>query len=225
MKRIRIIGLALVAVFAISAIASATASAAKPEFVFAGIKKGLKAKSGSATLETASKEKVTCTSSSNGGEIEGGNGSKKVTGIIVKFKGCKSSGFACSTSGAASEEIITNSLSGELGYIKAAEKTVGLDLLPTGGGEFVEFNCAGGIVKVKVKGSVIGQITPVNKKVTTAEHFTLTFTQSGGKQGIEKFETGVKDTLETSKNGGAFEGSAEAATAEVTGEETVEISA
>ena len=225
MKRIRVIGLALVAVLAISAVASATASAAKPEFVFAGIKKGLKGKSGAGTLETVSKEKVTCAKSTNGGEIEGGNGSKKVTGVVVTFTGCVSSGFKCSTTGAAAGEIVTKSLSGELGYINKAAKTVGVDLAPTGGGEFVEFNCAGGIVKVKVKGSVIGQITPVNKKVLTTEHFTLTFTQTSGKQAIEKFEGGLKDTLETSKNGNPFEGSAEAATAEVTGEETIEISA
>ena len=219
--------LALVAVFALSAVASATASAAEPEFgrckneagtfkdsnctvgggtafKWVPLAEGEKVKftstSGEGFLETANGEKVTCTADTNVGET---NGPKKDV-VTVTFTGCTSSGFKCNSAGAAAGEIKTNKLLSEIGYINKAAKEVGLRLKPEGE-LFVEFECVGGIVKVKTKGAVIGKYTPVNEM---NEKFVLNLKCVAGKKGvqeIEKFEGGLKETLASSKNGGAFE--------------------
>ncbi|MCW3056427.1 MAG: hypothetical protein JWO21_396, partial [Solirubrobacterales bacterium] len=68
-----------------------------------------------------------------------------------------------------------------------------------------------------------GKLSPVN---TATKEFKLEFKLAGvGKQEIEKFETGLKDTLETSKNGEAFEGSGEEATSTLIAEKTETIEA
>jgi hypothetical protein len=211
--------------------ASASAAAAKPRFAFSGSKKHFTSKSGAGTLETKAGKKVTCTEGSNTGEVEktGGN---TVTKVIVIFKGCESEHFKCHTAGQAEGEIKTNELEGQIGYLeKVASGKVGLDLKPKPSNElFAEFECVGGIVKVKVRGDVIGELTPINKKTKT---FTLTFAQSKGVQKwtelfLEKpFESGtyekVKSILETSIGGSAFEQSGEETKDEVIAEEEGEI--
>ncbi|MCW3056336.1 MAG: hypothetical protein JWO21_305, partial [Solirubrobacterales bacterium] len=193
MHRLKVLGLTLVAVLAVSAVAVASASAALPEFtVFPNKATG---SGGAGTLETLKGEKVTCTAEKDKSEI---NGAKTVKGVVVTFTGCKESVFKanCNSAGAAAGEIVTNELSGEIGYVNKATKAVGLDLKPVGE-LFAEFNCTGGLLKLKVKGSVIGKLSPVN---TATKEFKLEFKLAGvGKQEIEKFETGLKDTLETSK--------------------------
>jgi hypothetical protein len=229
MRHIRIVGLSLVAVFAMTAVTAASASAAAPEFTVAS---KFESKGGAGTLETSkSKEKVKCTAEKDSGENAVG---KTVSKVTVTFTGCESSGFKCSTSGQSSGEIKTNPLKGELVFLAEGGKVttkVGLALEPETGTEFVEFNCAGGIVKVKVKGSVLGEIKPIKEKVgpkAKTTHYTLTYTQSAGTQHFTEAEFKnngklVKDTLETSKNGGAFEGSAEETSSEVFPEKEGEI--
>jgi hypothetical protein len=229
MRRLKVVLLALGAVMAVSAVASATASAAKPEFVFTGTEKGFTGKQvGSGTLETKGGTKVSCTAGTSTGEIEGASGSNKVTKTVVTFTACTSSGFECHSPGASSGEIKTKELKGQLGYISSTEKTVGLDLEPKEGEFFVEFTCFG-FLSSKVKGQVIGKLTPVNKEVKTTEHFTLAYEQTGGVQKITELEIeGVKDTgdiLSSSLNGGAEEQAGEQSTQELTPKATVTISA
>lgn len=254
-RHIRTLLVALAAVFALSAVAVSSASAALPEFTsFDCLEKsggfgeyGTKAEcenlggvetaggkwkrfysnslvstSGAGTLETVSGETVKCKTDSDSGLI---SGPKSVSDVYVTFKGCKAIvlGFlevACKTTGAASEEIVTNELEGSIGYTNASKKEVALKLEPVGS-LFATFECAG--VTLEVRGHVYGKLTPVNTKTTT---YKLVFKQSKGKQEITKFEGGSSnETLETSKAGEAFEESAEATEDTVTASEEGEIKA
>ena len=202
----KVIGLCLVAASVTSAMAAATSSAAKPDFLFAGSKPDFSSKSGPGKLETSAGETVSCTSDTDLGKVEGVTGSKKVTDVLISFKGCTSKiltiTYKCKSTGANEEEIRTNDLEGELGYIKAAAPIeVGLLLKPIGGGNFVEFECVHSTEKItiRVKGSIIGRITPINKLVDPSEHSLLEY-EKGAKTGepeITKFEGLAANKLET----------------------------
>ncbi len=198
MKRIKIIGLALVAVFAISAVAAASASAL-PEFSGFAAGEKFKAKAGAGSLDTAGtvgkQRHVNCTAGGGEGTIE----ATKTSKTTVKFTGCKAAGgFAsipCKTVGANAEEIVTKALVGKLKYLNEAKKEVVLVLEPeVAGGLFAEFTCEGlGVTeKIKVKGTSIGQLTPVNTLTKTT---TLTFKETAkasGKQSILEYEEAAK---------------------------------
>ena len=153
--RIRMIGLALVAVFAMSAIVASAASAALPEQLPATGK--FTGTSGASTFETLKGEKVKCTSDTITGEITGAKTSKST----ITFKGCEGLGLKCNTSGAGSGEIVLN-VTGTLVYIMKSTKEVGL------------LNTLGAALTIKctafetlvVRGSTLCPITPVNTKTT-----------------------------------------------------------
>jgi hypothetical protein len=226
MKRIRTMGLFLVALFAMSAALSATASA-EPEFltkvvVPEGAKIPIKGTLGAAFLEGAvSKSKITCTGGTSNGEVTGPKRTKK---NIPTFTGCETSGFKCQ-SGATEGVIITNSLEGVLGGITSTLPGVRLFPEATGrGGELAAFSCAGGTIPVKVKGSVIGSASgaagtspETGKLLTTSK---LTFAEAGGIQKYTSFvegpEKGEKEQLESSVNGGAYEKSGQSVIATLT---------
>jgi hypothetical protein len=217
MNRIRIICLALVAVFAMSAIATASASALPlPEFEGPFPNK-FTSTSLVSTLETVGKNKVTCTADTNKGELTG----PKTDLVTVTFTGCETSGIKCNSAGGAAGEIKTNQLASLLGYINAATKETGVDLSPAvAGANVAEFECAG--IKIVVRGSVIGVITPLNKKTKA---YTVKFVQKAGKQKVTKLEGGPKDVLETSINGGAFVESGESTTDKLTLEKATTLKA
>jgi hypothetical protein len=81
-------------------------------------------------------------------------------------------------------------------------------LVPAG----FEFECGGGLAKLKVRGSVIGQITAPALGVA-AELMRVVFNQTAGKQELTSFLLGnallANQFEETSPNGGAFEQSAQ----------------
>jgi hypothetical protein len=219
MKRFKI-ALYLTALCGLCAAGGATsASAALPEFLPAS--GTFLSTSGAGKLETSNGTVVECSSDKDKGTI---NGSESAANVLVTFHGCKSSGFACTSASEPSGLITTKELAGLLGYISKTSKTVGLDLAPLTGTEFVEFNCAGGIVKVKVKGSVIGGVTPINTQSTSG---TLTYVKAAGKgkQELTKLEGGAVDLLETSKNGGTAEGSAIETTDTITFHQPTEVMA
>jgi hypothetical protein len=219
MKRFKVVGLCLVAVFAMSAVVASAASAALPEFK-GTLPNKFTSTSGAGVLETVNHKKVECTGDTNSGIIKS---AKKAEEIVVKFKGCKGlGGGECeSTTPAAKEkeEIATNNLVGTLGYIKKETKEVGLALEPEAGKKelITKIVCLVGGIKepVEVKGSVIGVITPIN---TLTKNLTLTFEQNEGKQKVQNLEGKTKDTLETSINGGVFEESGEKTTDSLTTE-------
>ncbi len=246
MKRVQAVGVCLVALFAASALASATASAATEpalyECVKAGketityLKKGKeKTKSvktgeftekncatkapagkyraegkpegkyglqewthapkafsgtgGPGNLDVVGLGEITCTASSLSGTL---TSPTTGAGIKVKFTGCEVDGEKCKSSGAATGEIVTNALDGEVGYIDAAKTEVGIDSKGESSPYEAEFSC--GIEDLVVKGSVIGLVSPVNTLTTTGE---FTFERLGTTQLITKFEGGLPDTLVT----------------------------
>ncbi len=127
---------------------------------------------------------IECESEHNTGEA---SGSKGITNVSVKFRGCKLFGSAPCSNGPEEGEIQVNPLKGELGYINKAEKKVGVVLEPkTKKGEFARFNCAGILSTVVGVGNtkegaayspenhggydeIISPITPVNQTTSTYE--------------------------------------------------------
>jgi hypothetical protein len=205
MQRIRMAGLALAAVFAFSAVASASASAELPEFSKTGVK--FTATTGKAKLTSpGAGQTVECESSTTkeGAEI---NGVKTVAKVTVKFKGCVKGTAKCKTTGAEAGEIVTQELKGEIGYLNKTEKTVGTKLEPVTPSTFVTFTCEGGF-ETSVTGCVTGQNKPINEEVETSE---LIFAEEGGHQKFRGFEGATNCEL---KAFGAF-ASIESATATI----------
>lgn len=93
---------ALFACAVISAVTAASASAALPEITVPGsskelTKKSIKVKGGANTFELAGGSIFTCTGYAATGSVLG---TKKVSNTLVRYTGCKSSGFACQSAGA-----------------------------------------------------------------------------------------------------------------------------
>ena len=205
MKRIRLVGLSLVAIFAASAATAASASAL-PEWS-GPFPKPLTSSSGVSKLETKAGMLVECVADTNEGEVTGPNSAV----VRIRFTGCElvlaTGKIPCTTPGAPPEEIVTFPLVGTLGYIThtPTKTMVGLDLASPAAGLIARFVC--GETIAEVVGSVIGKITPINKlvKPAPAGHFTLKFKAKKGKQKPTKFESEPEDTLSASFGGGPLE--------------------
>jgi RNase P/RNase MRP subunit p29 len=222
MQRIKVLGLALVAVFAMSAVVSASALAAgEGEFVKAGTTVELSKKLftgvnvGSTILETVGGSKVECKNlSTTGGKVNG----KETGEETVHFLECTSTfGVGCEGGvGHKAKEIIVP-------VTTQTRKNVGKTkvLLEVKVAEFT-FTCFG--TEIKVKGSfLVSTGTPKTPKTK----FSYTANQTKGKQEITEYETsgGTKVTgvsLESKVAGGAFEKSGQGGTEEVTYEEAGE---
>jgi hypothetical protein len=148
MKRIRIIGLALVALFAFSAIA-ASAAQAEPEWKPKGGSSAFPVKfSATGTketfLETTNHGQIKCSGLTAKGELKVAREAGK---IVVKFTGCKAEKFGageCKTAGKAAGEIETKSLKAKPVFIEGktkAKEERGLDISPETVGPFAEFEC------------------------------------------------------------------------------------
>jgi hypothetical protein len=187
MRRFRIIGLALVAVFAMSAVAVSSASAALPEFVPANGKFPVAAKftSGPGTLETVGGHVVKCTLDSGTGSIAS---AKLIDGIVIKFTKCTTTvpllgAIPCKTAGAAAEEIVTEKLTAKPVYDNTGKTAVALLVANEKEGVtglYASFVCEKSIVKetIKVRGSTLILISPLNKE---AKLFPTSAKQTKGK--------------------------------------------
>jgi hypothetical protein len=122
--------------------------------------------------------------------------------LKIEFLKVKESfGSKCKNDGK-TEAILVNLL-GHLGFADPGNKPAILTLVPGG----FEFECLGGFAKIKVRGSVIGEITSPGLGVSS-ETETVKFVQSKGKQALQTFLLG-NETLtgqheESSIDGGAF---------------------
>jgi len=198
MKRTRIVGLCLVAVMAVSAMAVASASAALPEFVTAHFPVSFSSKNVlplEPTLHSSvlGGSNVSCLMSVDNGEV---TGPMSVAKVQVSYVGCKEEGTAnaCTTTGAATGTIITEVIDGLIGYVTGGltAKAVGTELLPEKliGGKpiFAEFTCTGAANKVIVEGCTIGQATPINTLQLTGN---LIFEElAGGGQKYQSIDGG-----------------------------------
>jgi len=199
MKRITIVGFCITALFAVSV---ATASATQPVFYgVAEIGKTVAAQKIEGTLGAAflegkeSKAKITCTGGTATGEI---TGTTKTKNNVTKFVGCESGGLKCNSTGKGEGLIDTVPLEGVLGNVTATLPGIRLFAPGEGGkapktGSLAEFVC-GGIVNVKVFGSVIGSLSGAQGKTFEEGKFAastkLTFAEALGKQKYEKFLAG-----------------------------------
>lgn len=183
MQRLRVLGLALFAVFAFAAVASASASAALPEFSPAGSASKPVSFAGTAfasnLFETAYDQVWDYGGGATlSGEITGAN---EVSNVIISFKG--GNPYAC-TNGKEGEAT-TNKLKGRLGYINKAKTEVGL-LLEAATGPIMKCSAQAPFYGEEYKGSIIAPITPVN---TLAKALHLSYEQWGtGKEKFQKFE-------------------------------------
>jgi hypothetical protein len=209
MTRIRMVGLALVAVFAFSAFAVASASATEVELTSetggsaTGTSFTSKQVSGSKLVLQSVKagSKITCTAETSAGTVTG----PKTAYTTVIFTGCESSvsGKKCQ-SGSTSGEIVSK-VSSKLGVITTSPGEYGELITPS---PAATFEC-GAAFKQEVKGSFIASILKLNGGSVTLEtpflNFVLSGKQTSGVQSILKFEGGGNELLEDAENGGAAE--------------------
>jgi hypothetical protein len=214
MKRLSAVALCLMAAIAFPM--AATASASLPEFS-GPFPKPFLGKSGVVNVETVGKTKATCTGGTNDGEATG----PKTGTTTLRLTGCEALGFKCATEGAAAGEIVSNVLSTTLGYIDQATKEVGIAAEAASGGSIAEFKC--GAISVTESGSVIGRLTPVDKKVKAGKPFRLKLRQAKGKQKPRAFEGGPTDVLMVSTAGLPPEEAGVSNTVEIRFGETVEL--
>jgi hypothetical protein len=220
----------LVAVFALSAVAAASASAALPEFVVFGLP-GIHATGTETKLETKAGLMLTCKGSSFGAEYYN---NVKLDHVVLRYTGCKvalrelpGSSFACKSSGAKAEEIVLKTLTITPVYTNKAGKEAGLLFKPEATGPIAEAECAG-LEKLKLKGSVVGNVTPVNKETET---FTITYAQEKGVQKPTEYEqegkkfTGFLEMEGTGLENFAYEQTGEQATETMTMDVRSEIKA
>jgi hypothetical protein len=152
------------------------------------------------TLETIGGLKVRCKADTNKGEVTG-----PVTALMtISFTGCTNAGARCQGPNGLPGEIVTQRLSGTLGYVTRAPKVVGLDLSEPTGGPLAVFFC-GEDLRVEVFGSVIGRITPINKTIAPGSHVKLMFAQKEGHQAIRMLLGAPPDVPMTSVLGGPLE--------------------
>jgi len=209
----KVMGLCFVAAFVMSAVAAATASASAttPEFRFAAGNKEFSSTGTIGKLETSAGELVECKEETDRGEIEGASPSHRIRDLLISYKGCTSTiltkTYKCQSSKANSEEIKTFNLLARLGWISKPKTEVGILFNPEAGVSgnpnnlFAEFACVKGeeTISIKVRGSVIAKITPVNTLINLGGSFLVAFTKGAGKgePGIKSFEGLVINKLET----------------------------
>jgi hypothetical protein len=159
--------------------------------------KAFTATSGPSLFEATRRAQVTCKADTASGEVTGPlAGSARIT-----FTGCEPFAgdelFKCENAGAPLGEVRTEPLTTTLGYIVKASAEVWLELSPKKGSIWPIFECETpeGRPIVTLRGSVIGKLTPVNKKVKPPAKFTLKFAQKRGKQKPDKFEGGPDNAV------------------------------
>ncbi len=204
-----------------NSVCTESASESNYEWTAGVVKGGFTAKSvgtTTVTIEATGGAKLLCKGESAKGEY---TGARQLANAALTLTGCEytSTSAKCSSSGAGEGEVVTTSLEGVLGWVEKTTDKVGVDLFAPGeGAALLEAQC--GTTSIAVKGSVIGDITPVNK-MTSA--YTLKFKQSKGKQAIEHFEGLSSDVLEMSVAGGAYGQAGLALESSTTNEEEVEL--
>jgi hypothetical protein len=228
LKRLRIIGLCLVAIFALSAVGASSAMAehlevgkcksvaktgkwedsnctkalAEGNFEWEALKANVPFTSTSGVKKLISGAgTIECKKDKNVGELTG----TMTDTVQITFEECTTLGglVSCSSSGAGSGVIKTNTLESKLSWLKrAAPMTVGLDLAPKAPAtEFTAFTCL--TENIRVGGSVIGAITPLNTMSTKASLELKCSPAGSTKQQYTKDEGEPTDTLTISVNGGA----------------------
>jgi hypothetical protein len=197
---LRSVLVALVAVFAVGAVASASASAELPVFETAATGLTYLGKTGEVTMQTTETHTkglvLHCKASTNKGEFSESHSFKSFAKVIITYTGCtiheKTFGeLSCTSKGAATGEIISNDLKATLIYTNKAAKEVGLVFKPEeAGGALAEYKCGGLVGSVKLTGAVITKLP--NEQVGKSRlSFTWDYRQKGGIQEPTAYEEGT----------------------------------
>ena len=167
---------------------------------------------GSGYLVEVPNLKVECTSEHASGEAVG---SDQVANVSVHFNGCLIFGVdPCRTPGAAAEEIRTEPLKGNLGYIEKATTKVGVLLEPVAAkGRFANLECEnieadvsvgvgdsaeGAFYTPEATGGYDGIISPITPINMMTPKFTQQYTANANRENIPShFEGGHIELLET----------------------------
>jgi hypothetical protein len=158
-----------------------------------GAKPTFTLKSGVVTLNIPEvKAQVTCKTSKGVGTV---TSATTVGKVVITFTQCESSGEAC-TGGAKAKpgQIVTNHLTGPIGFITKTPISVGQDLAAEAPATLIAaFKC--GPTEIDMRNSVIA-VDSGNVDVAPTTKFTDTFTEVSGAQDPENLEGMPKDTLE-----------------------------
>jgi hypothetical protein len=163
------------------------------------------------TLETTAGSTVSCKGNTSSMTL---NSFTKLDAVLVKFTGCSTVigpfKAPCKSATGASGEIITSHLSAELVYLTKASGRGGFVLEPETAGPIATFGCTflGQTATLTVRGSVVGEVTPVSHGVPLVygTAFTLTFGQTKGHQELESYLSPatcapIPSVLETESSG------------------------
>jgi len=217
MNKMRMLGLALLAIFALGAIAAMSASAALP----VGLPVATQAnpvkfsdKSGPGSFDGASE--VSCRTDTSSGEFL----STSLGNFSVLFERCEASRIACTTLGTG-QTSGTIRTTGEFHLVylrRGTPPTVGIAFLINE----VHFECSS-LVLVRVRGCAVGPVSPINTSVGTGGKYVVTLKRSGVKNEFTSFlnaaETGsVECKLESALGSrGTFGQSGEETVEEIEG--------
>src|ERR1700720_4403261 len=172
MRKLRMLGVALLALFAVGAVAAATSSAVLPVFLpLATSANPVKFidKSGAGTFRTAGGTVLTATSDESTGEYL----STALGEFDILFLGVKSSGVACTgLPDTVSGSVLVKGTFHLVYLLALSAKHVGVAFLLNE----VHFSCS--IVLVRLRGCMIGLILPVNTAVLSTGHYTVTLKQT-----------------------------------------------
>jgi hypothetical protein len=165
MRTVLVGGLALLA---LSVASVGVAAAVTPEFKPVPTKKKFTGSTGTVTFKTPSYT-IVCAKSATTGEV---TGARTVGKVVIVFTGCKSeakSSCEYNSAGKANGEIVTKSLSGELGTVKTTEAPSGVGLLLKPEVEnkwwvFEENSCT---VQTTITGTLAGEVGVIGKKQAT----------------------------------------------------------
>jgi hypothetical protein len=185
MQRLKVVVLALMAVFALSAFASSTAFGADAE-VLPTASLAYTGTSGPGTLRTVGGKEVLCVSDTSSGNLAG-----RTVSVHIDFSTCKGEGglVTCTGLGEASGVILVLG-SGLLVYDSLSPLGVAILVTLTP----VHFSCS--IVLVEVTGKVLCLVTPVGTSTKHGEiKCEMTTATSGVPKETDYFEGGV--TLKT----------------------------
>lgn len=200
MRLIKLLGLALAAVLAMSVVAAASASALtfkttnnEEHFTLLETKE--------TKLETLGQSAVVkCT----GYHILGfaDNLTDKALKVLLTFLGCTETSFnsSCTSSGQSSGTIKTVDLNGLLVWLPGTTRKPGMLLSPASGSIDAKFTCDGGLIEFTVEGSVLGEYTGELNKLKPV--FPFAYRDKTGETGMQQFT----EWFETETGGTAHTG-------------------
>jgi hypothetical protein len=206
MHRFKLVGLALLAVFALAAVVASAASAEAPLILVlpgettAGLT--FSGSGGASKLETLTKKTITCTKTevnATFNAIVGKETDSETGNATIDFSGCKKEKVACRSEEGATKDAVEVILTPLAVAGASEESSTGTlqsllvsTVAPTGGVLFL--NCGG--VKEEIKGSVGCLVSPALTEIAAGTSVTISCAETGGDQTTGKKCVETKATCE-----------------------------